>query len=78
MPYQVPSPVTIAVNGRADGLYEDHSNGNAKTTYLGANYKYNTQGDSFSLVLTGTIGSASGPFTGSAYTSRNNERQKVN
>jgi hypothetical protein len=72
----VTAPVTIAITGRFNGLFQTSSNGTGKTTFFNGTSFTSIMGnlstDTFSETFTGTLGSiASGPFDGNASTSRN-------
>jgi len=75
-PYNVSSPLTVTLSGKANGTGSSHDNGSGKSTYLGTSYKYNFQNDFFNETFTGTNGFATGTFDGSVYTVHRTQLQK--
>src|SRR5207248_10173311 len=70
----VSAPVTITLTGRPDGTFHDSSSGNGMSTFFGISSKFNSSQDIFGETFTGTVGSASGPFSGDAEAIRFNKR----
>jgi hypothetical protein len=75
--YSVSSPITISLTGQFDGVYQESRIGANTTTSDGTSFKSNFSYDSFSETFTGTIGHASGPFSGNSNTTRFNNRTRV-
>ncbi len=71
---------TVMVNlsgSYRDGDYRASSSGKAQQYYNGTTYKSNSQFDEFHETFTGSMTGFSGPWTGSAYASRNTNREQV-
>lgn len=75
--YNLFAPITVTADGQFDGNYASSNNGNGKSTYGGATYKYNTKSDSWSQTFTADNGFYSGTYTGDASIYQNNERQRL-
>jgi hypothetical protein len=76
--FNVFAPVTISVTGQFNGMDQDSQTGTDKSTSNGTSFKSNIKMDAFSETFTGTVGVASGPFSGNASTTRRNDRTRVN
>lgn len=70
----VSAPVTITLTGQPDGSFHDSGNGNGMSTSFGISSKFNSSQDIFGETFTGTVGSASGSFSGDAEAIRYNNR----
>jgi hypothetical protein len=71
------APVTVSISGQFNGILQTSQTGIATNTSDGMSFKSNVSTDFFTETFTGTVGFASGPFSGNATTTRSNQRTRV-
>lgn len=73
----VSASITVDLTGQYDGYAKFSNHGNGNSIIDGVNYKYNFQGDTFTVISTGTTGLYTGTLPGQAETYRYTELTKV-